>query len=162
MKYAVFPSGFGWAGVAGCEDGLSRVTLPQGSQDAVLEALRLPTTAESDVFFFGDLPYRVQQYFEGWRVAFPDRLAFPKCSAFRAAVWRFTQTIPYGETRSYRWLAAQAGNPLACRAVGQAMAENPWPIVVPCHRVIGSAGDLRGVGGGLEMKRRLLELEALH
>ncbi|MBI2909858.1 MAG: methylated-DNA--[protein]-cysteine S-methyltransferase [Chloroflexi bacterium] len=161
MRYALFESGFGWVGVAGDSDGLHRTSLPQESRKAAFEALRVsPIEPEADPSFFGDLLDRLRQYFEGRPVAFPDRLAIPNCSPFKAALWRFTRSIPYGETRSYRWLAAQAGNPLACRAAGRAMAENPWPIVVPCHRVIGSAGDLRGFGGGLDMKRRLLELES--
>jgi O-6-methylguanine DNA methyltransferase len=71
----------------------------------------------------------------------------------------WTREIPYGQTRSYGWLAARAGKPQAARAVGQAMAANPWPIIVPCHRVVSSNGHLGGYGGGLGMKERLLRLE---
>lgn len=69
--------------------------------------------------------------------------------------------IPYGKTRSYAWVAARAGAPAAVRAAGQAMARNPVPLVVPCHRVLGAAGALTGFGGGLAMKRALLELEGV-
>ncbi|MFH1485450.1 MAG: MGMT family protein [Chloroflexota bacterium] len=116
--------------------------------------------ARANPCFFGDLPYRIAQYLQGRRTDFLDRLDFPPSSPLRKAIWRMTRTIPYSETRSYSWVAAQAGSPLAGRAVGQAMAANPWPIVVPCHRVIGSDGTLRGFAGGLDMKLRLLELEA--
>lgn len=163
MKYIIFECSLGWVGVAGCEKGLSRVVLPQPSQQAVLDILRsLLPHAEADASFFGDLPFRMHQYCAGQRITFPDKLDFPTVSPFRAAVWGLTRAIPYGEILSYAWLARQAGNPLATRAVGQAMATNPWPIVVPCHRVIGSDGSLRGFGGGVEMKRLLLELEAHH
>ncbi|MBS1857834.1 MAG: methylated-DNA--[protein]-cysteine S-methyltransferase [Acidobacteria bacterium] len=78
---------------------------------------------------------------------------------FQQRVWRQLQSIPYGETRSYRQVAAAIGAPAAVRAVGAANGANPVPIVVPCHRVIGAGGKLVGYGGGLELKQRLLELE---
>jgi O-6-methylguanine DNA methyltransferase len=78
---------------------------------------------------------------------------------FQMRVWRQLEAIPYGETRSYRQIAKAIGAPAAVRAVGAANGANPVPIVVPCHRVIGSGGKLVGYGGGLELKKRLLELE---
>ena len=76
-------------------------------------------------------------------------------------VWEALTKIPYGEVRSYQEIARAAGNPKACRAVGMANHANPLPILVPCHRVIGKNGKLTGYGGGLEIKKRLLELEGL-
>ena len=70
-----------------------------------------------------------------------------------------TATIPYGETRSYKEIAKVVGSPNACRAVGRANNRNPIPIIIPCHRVIGSDGSLVGYGAGLEIKKHLLELE---
>jgi methylated-DNA-[protein]-cysteine S-methyltransferase len=78
---------------------------------------------------------------------------------FQKRVWDQVAAIPYGETRSYRQIATALGSPGAVRAVGAANGANPVPIVVPCHRVIGVSGKLVGYGGGLAMKRRLLELE---
>ncbi|MDR2521050.1 MAG: methylated-DNA--[protein]-cysteine S-methyltransferase, partial [Spirochaetaceae bacterium] len=80
-------------------------------------------------------------------------------TVFQRAVWAALAAIPYGQTRSYRDVAAAAGNPSACRAVGGAAHRNPFAIVVPCHRVIGADGSLTGFSGGLAVKRRLLELE---
>ena len=80
---------------------------------------------------------------------------------FQLRVWRELERIPYGETRSYRQVASAIGPPDAVRAVGAANGANPIPIVVPCHRVIGASGKLVGYGGGLELKRRLLELEGV-
>jgi methylated-DNA-[protein]-cysteine S-methyltransferase len=80
---------------------------------------------------------------------------------FQIRVWRHLQTIPYGETRSYSAIAQAIGRPSAVRAVGAANGANPVPIVVPCHRVIGANGKLVGYGGGLPLKKRLLELERL-
>ena len=78
---------------------------------------------------------------------------------FQLRVWRELARIPYGETRSYSQIAAAIGSPQAVRAVGAANGANPIPIVVPCHRVIGAGGKLVGYGGGLPLKKRLLELE---
>lgn len=78
---------------------------------------------------------------------------------FQRAVWSALQRIPYGETRSYREIAAELGRPLAARAVGQANRANPVAIVVPCHRVIAAGGSLGGYASGLELKRFLLDLE---
>jgi methylated-DNA-[protein]-cysteine S-methyltransferase len=78
---------------------------------------------------------------------------------FQLRVWRELERIPYGETRSYLQMAAAIGAPRAVRAVGAANGANPIPIVVPCHRVIGASGKLVGYGGGLPLKKRLLQLE---
>jgi methylated-DNA-[protein]-cysteine S-methyltransferase len=80
---------------------------------------------------------------------------------FQLSVWQALLEIPYGSTRSYAELAAGLGRPDAVRAVGSANASNPVPILVPCHRVIGSSGSLTGYGGGLDLKRRLLVLEGV-
>jgi methylated-DNA-[protein]-cysteine S-methyltransferase len=80
-------------------------------------------------------------------------------TGFQKRVWQQLETIQYGETRSYSQIAAAIGAPAAVRAVGAANGANPIPIVVPCHRVIGSSGKLVGYGGGLPLKKRLLELE---
>jgi methylated-DNA-[protein]-cysteine S-methyltransferase len=82
-----------------------------------------------------------------------------KGTDFQMRVWRLLREIPYGETRSYRDLAVALGNPRAVRAVGAANGANPLPIVIPCHRVIGANGSLVGYGGGLQLKKRLLEFE---
>ena len=81
-------------------------------------------------------------------------------SEFQLSVWQMLQTIPYGETTSYGQLAKRLGNPNGARAVGLANGSNPIPIIVPCHRVIGSNGSLVGYGGGLENKKALLALES--
>jgi methylated-DNA-[protein]-cysteine S-methyltransferase len=80
-------------------------------------------------------------------------------TTFQKRVWKELEKIPYGETRSYMQVAVAVGAPQAVRAVGAANGSNPVPIVVPCHRVIGSSGKLTGYGGGLPLKKRLLELE---
>ncbi|GAC1406508.1 MAG: methylated-DNA--[protein]-cysteine S-methyltransferase [Chloroflexota bacterium] len=80
---------------------------------------------------------------------------------FQLRVWEALMEIGYGETRSYRWVAERTGNRAAVRAVGLANGRNPVPVIVPCHRVIGSNGTLTGYGGGLPLKERLLQLEGI-
>ena len=98
------------------------------------------------------------EYFAGTRREFTLPLA-PEGTPFQRAVWDALRTIPYGESRSYKQIAAQIGRPTACRAVGMANHRNPIAIVVPCHRVVGSGGTLVGYAGGLEAKAYLLGLE---
>ena len=98
------------------------------------------------------------EYFAGRRRRFDLRLDL-RGTAFQKRCWRELLKIPYGETRSYADIARAIGNPGAVRAVGLANGQNPIAIIVPCHRVIGSDGSLTGYGGGLETKRKLLELE---
>ena len=101
---------------------------------------------------------QLDEYFAGRRRAFDLPLAV-EGSAFQKSVWAALVTSPYGETRTYGELAAQIGRPKACRAVGGANHGNPLSIVIPCHRVIGADGSLTGYGGGLPMKKFLLDLE---
>lgn len=98
------------------------------------------------------------EFFDGRRRQFDLPLA-PSGTQFQREVWSQLATIPYGEVRSYRDIAAGIGRPAAVRAVGAANGRNPLPLVVPCHRVIGADGSLTGFAGGLERKRQLLVLE---
>lgn len=100
----------------------------------------------------------LREYFAGTRRAFSVPLA-PRGTPFQLAVWRALATIPYGHTITYGELARRVGRPRAFRAVGQANGANPLPIVYPCHRVVASGDRIGGYGGGLDAKRRLLELE---
>ncbi len=101
---------------------------------------------------------QLTDYFAGKRRHFDLPLA-PQGSPFQLSVWAALANIPFGQVRSYRDIAQSIGNPAAVRAVGAANGRNPLPIVVPCHRVIGSNGALTGFAGGLEVKRFLLDLE---
>lgn len=101
---------------------------------------------------------QLREYFAGQRKHFDLPLA-PAGTEFQRSVWQALADIPWGETRSYADIAQAIQRPTAVRAVGAANGRNPLPIVVPCHRVIGSDGSLTGFAGGLSMKRQLLELE---
>jgi len=101
---------------------------------------------------------QLTDYFAGRLRKFDLPLA-PRGTVFQCQVWQALQAIPYGETVSYGELARRIGRPNASRAVGAANGQNPIPIIIPCHRVIGSSGKLVGFGGGLPTKQRLLALE---
>jgi methylated-DNA-[protein]-cysteine S-methyltransferase len=101
---------------------------------------------------------QLRAYFDGQLRKFEVPLDM-QGTGFQMRCWRQLETIPYGETRSYLQIATAIGSPQAVRAVGAANGANPVPIIVPCHRVIGASGKLVGYGGGLPLKKRLLELE---
>ncbi len=103
---------------------------------------------------------QLEEYFKRRRTVFSLRRCPVLASDFRLSVWGAIDAIAYGQTRTYGEVARDIGHPLAFRAVGTANGHNPWPIITPCHRVVASAG-LGGYGGGLELKRSLLELEGI-
>jgi len=107
---------------------------------------------------FAEATRQLRAYFAGELEQFDLPLA-PEGTPFQLQVWRHLCEIPYGETISYGELARRIGNPKASRAVGLANGSNPIPIIIPCHRVIGSNGKLTGYGGGLPIKEKLLALE---
>jgi methylated-DNA-[protein]-cysteine S-methyltransferase len=155
------PTAWGWVGIASSPSGLLALTLPKPIQEMALKQLFERWGKEqlyNDPKLDG-LKRKLQYYFDGQRVLFDEPLDLRETTAFQRQVWLAVRDIPYGETRSYGQIARQVGSPGAARAVGQAMAANPLPIIVPCHRVIGSDGNLRGFGGGLDLKHRLLEME---
>lgn len=107
---------------------------------------------------FDDVAEQLAAYFAGQLTQFDVDLR-PIGTEFQQKVWTALQAIPYGHTRSYGEIAAMIGSPGAARAVGLANGRNPIGIIIPCHRVIGSSGDMTGYGGGIERKRMLLTLE---
>lgn len=102
---------------------------------------------------------QLDEYFRGERRSFDLPIDWSGMGEYQREVLRACYAIPYGEVRTYSGLARLTGRPKAARAVGRIMASNPIPIVIPCHRVIGSNGNLTGYGGGLEVKARLLKME---
>jgi len=105
-----------------------------------------------------DAESQVCAYFAGNRHGFNLPLA-ARGSPFQQKVWQYLQSIPYAQRHSYGQIAQSLGQPGSARAVGRAVGSNPWCLVIPCHRVVGSNGALTGYAGGLDRKRRLLELE---
>lgn len=160
-KYCIIPGPHGWIGLAGTDDGLSRLSM-KPTPEEVLEDLDDDIRGcQQDDAAFNQAQGCLERYFHGDTDAL-DEIVLDLVGAppFFAAAWEACRSIPAGETRSYAWLAAEAGRPNAARAAGQAMAKNPLALVIPCHRVIGSNGDLHGYGaGGLTVKARLLQME---
>jgi methylated-DNA-[protein]-cysteine S-methyltransferase len=101
----------------------------------------------------------LREYFEKGGGEFTQRISLATGTEFDKKVWLSLKEIPYGETRTYKWLAEKIGKPNAFRAVGQSLSRNPIPIFLPCHRIIESDGSLGGYSGGVDIKRRLLEIE---
>ncbi len=140
----------GWWTVAGDANSLQRVYLPHESAPAAIRG-SVSGATEAAVS-------QLAEYFSGNRRTFTVTLDPLIGTEFQRDVWAALRAIPFGETRTYGDVAVQSGHPGAQRAVGQANGANPWPIIVPCHRVVASTG-LGGYAGGLEVKRFLLELE---
>lgn len=155
MNYRYIDSPFGRVLIAGDEKGLTWVAFVRGRQrstpltewvEAKRDALLRETQRQLDAYFAG-------------RSAGFDLPLDPRGTVFQRRVWRKLVAIPFGKTISYTDLARRVGRPTAIRAVGAANGQNPVSVIIPCHRVLGKNGDLTGYGGGLETKRRLLELE---
>ena len=159
--YTLIPTVMGWVTVLSSKTGITRLGLPRPTE----EEARLYTPewrmAKRDDDCFRDLAKKIQQYFEGKKVNFNEDVDIEHFPFFSQNVWRQTKEIPYGRTGSYAEIALKIGKPLAPRAVGQALGRNPIPIIIPCHRVIKSDGSLGGFSGGLNIKDKLLQLEAV-
>ena len=160
MDFLVFPTTLGWVGLLASSKGLRRLVLPLPDQEQVLRELGQSAETPHNPSAFNDLPQRITRYFSGERVKLSDAVELDDISPFQRRVLNRLRRIPYGQTRSYGWLARMVGVPQGPRAVGQAVARNPVPLIIPCHRVVGANG-LGGFGGGLDLKRLLLRLEAV-
>lgn len=120
----------------------------------------VPRIAEHETPVLAEARRQVLEYLAGARRSF-DLPLDPRGTSFQRRVWAALTAIPWGETRTYAQIAAAVGSPRAVRAVGQANHRNPIPILIPCHRVVGSDGSLTGYAGGVAKKQLLLELEGV-
>ncbi len=141
--------------LAGSEDELHHVLLPNATEE-VRETLE--DEREGRPGAVAEAEQQMKEYFAGERLQFELPLD-PRGTPFQRSVWFALGQIPYGETSTYGQVAARVGHPTAFRAVGATNARNPLPIVLPCHRVIGSNGKLVGFGGGIALKEQLLAHE---
>lgn len=153
VKYAYFESPIGTLLLVGGAGGLREINFPKNGRVAAADA-----AWGEDAGALREPVRQLQEYFAGKREDFDLPLA-PRGTPFQQKVWKQLCRIPYGETISYGELARSIGNLNASRAVGLANGSNPIPIIIPCHRVIGSNGKLTGYGGGLPIKEKLLALE---
>lgn len=148
METAIIETPLGFAEIKGDEKGLASISVLNKEKPTVI----VPEVLE-------DAVYQLQEYFEGSRTTFQLPLN-PQGTDFQKRVWNALLKIPYGKTTSYLELSKKLGDVKAIRAVAAANGKNPLWIVVPCHRVIGSNGDLIGYAGGLHRKKWLLEHES--
>lgn len=163
VGYGYADTPFGRMLVAVTPRGLVRVAFKPEAPDEVLEELseRLSPRVLEAPIAIDSVRRELDEYFDGKRRAFDIPLDWSLTSGFRQRVLRATARIPYGGVSSYREMAERAGNARASRAAGSALASNPIPIVVPCHRVLRTGGNLGGYGGGLDMKEALLKMEGV-
>ena len=160
-KYHLVELPMGWMVLLAGEDGLKRASLKSSPQEALEDLGTDLDGADDDPDAFIQVEACLHRYADGDMKALDAiELDFSGVTPFFNAAWNACRTIPTGETRSYAWLAAEAGSPLAMRAAGQAMARNRFSLIIPCHRVIASDGGLGGYGGGgLGVKAQLLQME---
>lgn len=160
-----FHTRLGWIAILGAGRRLTALTFGQASAEAAVAALDIPLTARAQYRRWNDaLVRKLHAYARGDQETFSDVAIDPgEYTEFQRKVVHACRRIPWGATVSYGELALRAGFPGAARAVGNCMAGNRIPLVIPCHRVLGADGRLHGYSGlgGLSMKRRLLELEGI-
>jgi methylated-DNA-[protein]-cysteine S-methyltransferase len=166
MPHTIFPTPFGTCGVAWNDAGLTAFRLPEETPELTEHHLaeRFQSEAATDVpGWMQDVIARVQQHLGGAPQDFSDALIdWTRVSEFQQAVYRQALAIKAGSTRSYGELARALGlGPEGARAVGVALATNPWPLIVPCHRIVAASGKMTGFSapGGVRTKTRLLVLE---
>lgn len=167
LSYKLVQSQFGEMGIVWkSEDGnekIIHVFLPKPGKKMrqVIENV-YPDIIFSMVSIIDRIYTKFEQYFKGESIGFPlDSIALEQLYYFQKKVLLLERQIPYGQVSTYGRLAYKLGHPGAARAVGTALARNPFPIIIPCHRTIRSDGSLGGFGGGLKLKRQLLELEGV-
>lgn len=160
LTYHLCETELGWVALVFSPHGLRGTMLPRPNQDeAYRDAVEMGATEPARESDLADIPERVAAIVSGKHPSLAFQIDWGDVKGFRRAVMEETMRIPAGETRSYGWIAEKVGHPGAARAVGRVMATNPLPLVVPCHRVVGSTGSLHGFGGGLPMKEALLKAE---
>ena len=170
LYFSSFLTPLGYVFIAKSAKGVCQISFPYPAEKDIIRLIqrnissRLPDKGTQTSIQRNDslLKYEMnllKTYFKGKQVDFDFPLDLSSGTPFQILVWEKLREIPYGECRSYKWVAEQIGNPRAVRAVGMANNKNPLPPVIPCHRVIGSDGSLTGYASGLHVKKYLLEME---
>ena len=166
FKYNIFLTAWGWAGFVAGQEGLKILVLPEERKEDVLVKIKKELKYNNlieEKGGWGNLIKDIKEYFTGNKVDFSNwQLSLDNYTNFQKKVLQTVRKIPYGETRSYKWVAQTVGYPRAYRAVGNTMKNNPLPLIIPCHRVIGSNGKLVGfsASGGIVLKQKMLDLES--
>ena len=160
IYYTALDTELGKIYLAGSDKGLRQLALTSREWHRFVEKIGKENRAQLvlDEGKLKNIQKKLKDYLAGKKVEFKEKLDWEGFTPFQKKVWAQMLKIPYGQTKSYKWLAEKI-NIKSPRAVGQACGSNPLPIVVPCHRVIASDGSLGGFGGGLGLKAKLLALE---
>lgn len=159
-RFALFKTPLGWSAIVTGDAGIERIALPRRSKRKLLREIlvQFPDAVHNPIALRGEAR-QIKEYLVGKIRALDLPLNLKRLSPFQRQVYLLTHTIPYGQMRSYAWVARTLGRPKAARAVGRALARNPFPLAIPCHRVVRSDGDLGGFSGGRWLKGTLLKLE---
>ncbi|MCG6156061.1 methylated-DNA--[protein]-cysteine S-methyltransferase [Rubinisphaera margarita] len=160
LYLSAFPTTFGWCGIIGRDRCLRRVLIGGRDRDEILLKASDTTTSSED--WFAECRESIQRYAAGEFVDFSGfEIDLTPFTPFQTQVLKRVRQVAYGRTASYGQIATRCGRPGAARAVGGAMSRNPIPLIIPCHRVIGSSGRLTGFSAprGLDLKQQLLDLE---
>ena len=161
VYYSLLSTPFGKIGVAAGRRGIFRISLNEPNFASFRDLIQREysgATLRQDKRF-SSLAAKFRTYFSGQVLKSGNRINLREGTRFQQRVWHTLQSIPYGQTRSYRSIAESIGHPQSSRAVGNACGRNPLPILIPCHRVVKTDGQLGGFTGGVDLKRRLLALE---
>ncbi len=166
FKYTIFLTAWGWAGFVVDQKALRIFVLPEERKEDVLFNIKKELKYDNlfeDNRVWESLIKKVKEYFTGKKVDFSDyQLNLDNYTNFQKKILQTVRKIPYGETRSYKKVAEEAGYPRAYRAVGNTMRNNPLPLILPCHRIIKSNGMLGGFSGkeGVAFKKKMIDLES--
>ncbi|MFQ5900935.1 MAG: methylated-DNA--[protein]-cysteine S-methyltransferase [Thermodesulfobacteriota bacterium] len=163
--FIIFQTLFGWCGLVSGELGMKKVLFGYNTSSSLKNSLKklFPEAKEKQNGLLERGKIMISEYLLGKRLLLDLPYETSNYTSFQRMVWETTKTIPYGETRTYGWVSQKLSKPFAFRAVGQALAVNPLPLIIPCHRVIRADGKLGGFSlpGSSYLKERIIELERL-
>jgi|DewCreStandDraft_4_1066084.scaffolds.fasta_scaffold15010_5 methylated-DNA-[protein]-cysteine S-methyltransferase len=161
--YNVFLTKSGYASLVSNGKAVIRFFLPMAKNNDMIKIIKktFPDSVELNNSFFKETRELIKNYFKGMPISFNMPVEFLGVSDFVKQVLNITYLIPYGETRTYKWISDKIGSEDMSRAVGTALSKNPIPVIVPCHRVIQSNGEIGGYSYGLKWKIKLLQLEKI-
>jgi methylated-DNA-[protein]-cysteine S-methyltransferase len=162
-KFIAFETSYGWCGIVSGGDGIKRIILGYKSYSSVKGTItRLyPAIKDEENSILSRAREELLKYLSGEAAHLDFPIDLPKATPFQRKVWEETRSIPYGDVKTYRWLGERLTTPGVSRAIGNALARNPLPLIIPCHRVIRSDGAVGGFSlpGGTTLKSTLIELE---
>jgi methylated-DNA-[protein]-cysteine S-methyltransferase len=157
IYYTFFNTPIGKIFISKTERGINFITWQKNQWDKYYQENK--DRLRKDAKKLESIKNKMIKYFSGKKVSLMEKVDLSRGTFLEKKIWKNMQGIPYGQTRSYKWLASKVGSKNLARAVGGACSRNPIPIIIPCHRVVKSDGGLGGFSGGLDKKRKLLKIE---